>query len=161
MTAGIETRNTIKYQECNNRNVSTYESVEHHITAEFGNWISSGIALSRNIEEIHMAVLGITEYELVTVPEFPRTVRYISPLTHWGRVTHKCVSKLTTIGSDNGFSPGRGQAIIKTNASMLLIWHLGTNVSEILIEINTYSFKKMQLKMSSGKWRPYVSASMC
>ena len=27
-----------------------------------------------------MAVLGITQYELVPVPEFPGTVRYISPL---------------------------------------------------------------------------------
>ena len=28
-------------------------------------------------------------------------------LTHWGRATHICVSKLTIIGSDNGLSPGR------------------------------------------------------
>ena len=28
------------------------------------------------------------------------------PLTHWGRVTYICVSKLTIIGSDNGLSPG-------------------------------------------------------
>ena len=40
------------------------------------------------------------------------------------------VSKLTIIGSDNGLSPGRRQAIIWTNASILLIWPLGTNVSE-------------------------------
>ena len=33
-------------------------------------------------------------------------------LTHWGRVTHTCVNKLTIIGSDNGLSPGRRQAII-------------------------------------------------
>ena len=33
-------------------------------------------------------------------------------LTHWGRVTHICVSKLTIFGSDNGLSPGRRQAII-------------------------------------------------
>ena len=33
-------------------------------------------------------------------------------LTHWGRVTHICVSDLTSIGSDNGLSPGRRQAII-------------------------------------------------
>ena len=33
-------------------------------------------------------------------------------LTHWGRVTHICVRKLATIGSDNGLSPGRRQAII-------------------------------------------------
>ena len=33
-------------------------------------------------------------------------------LTHWGRVTHICVSNLTIIGSDNGLSPDRRQAII-------------------------------------------------
>ena len=76
-------------------------------------------------------------------------------LTHWGRVTHICVSKLTSIASDNGLSPGRRQAIIWTNAGILLIEPLGTNFSEILIEIHTFSFKKMHLKMSSVKWRPF------
>ena len=33
-------------------------------------------------------------------------------LTHWGRVTHICVSKLSIFGLDNGLSPGRRQAII-------------------------------------------------
>ena len=75
-------------------------------------------------------------------------------LTHWGRVTYICVGKLTTIGSDNGLSPGRRQAIIWTNAGILLIGPLGTNFSEILIGIQTFSFKKMHLKMSSGKRRP-------
>ena len=56
-------------------------------------------------------------------------------LTHWGRVTHICVNKLTIIGSDNGLSLGRCQAIIWTNAGILLIGPLGTNFSEILIEI--------------------------
>ena len=58
-----------------------------------------------------------------------------SCLTHWGRVTHICVSKLTIIASDNGLSPGRRQAIIWTNAGILLIGPLGTNFSEISIEI--------------------------
>ena len=70
-------------------------------------------------------------------------------------MTHICVSKLTTIGSDNGLSPGRRQAIIWSNAGILLNWTLGTNFSEILSEIDTFSFKQMRLKMSSGKWRPY------
>ena len=48
-------------------------------------------------------------------------------LTHWGRVTHMCVSELTGIGSDNGLSPGRRQATIWTNAGILLIEPLGTN----------------------------------
>ena len=77
------------------------------------------------------------------------------PLTHWDRVTHICVSKLTIIGSDNGLSPGRRQAIIWTNAGILLTGSLGTNFSEILIEILTFLFKKMHLKISSAKWRPF------
>ena len=75
-------------------------------------------------------------------------------LTHWGRVMHMCISKLPTIGSDNGLSPGRHQAIIWTNAVILLIGSLWTNFSEILIKIPIFSFKKMRLKESSVKWRP-------
>ena len=33
-------------------------------------------------------------------------------LTHWGRVTHIRVGKLTIIASENGLSPGRLQVII-------------------------------------------------
>ena len=76
-------------------------------------------------------------------------------LTHWGRVTHICVGNLAIIGSDNGLSPGRHQAISWTNVGILLIGPLGTNFSETLIEIHTFSVKKKQLKMSSGKWGPF------
>ena len=76
-------------------------------------------------------------------------------LTHWGRVTHICVNDLTIIGSDNGLSPGRRQAIIRTNAGILLIRPLGTNFSEFLVEILIFSFKKMRLKVSSAKRRPF------
>ena len=58
---------------------------------------------------------------------------------------HICVSKLTIIGSDNGLSHGRRQAIIWTNAGILLIWPLGTALSEMLIEIEIVSFAKMHL----------------
>ena len=76
-------------------------------------------------------------------------------LIHWGRVTHICVGKLTIIGSDNGLSPGRRQAIIWTNAGILLIRPLGTNFREILIGIQTFSFRKMHLKISSVKLRSF------
>ena len=86
-------------------------------------------------------------------------------LTHWGRVTHICVSKKTIIGSDNGLPPGRHQAIIWTNAGLLLIGTLGTNFSEILIKIRIFSFKKMGFNVSSAKWRPFCLGlnvlSMC
>ena len=75
------------------------------------------------------------------------------PLTHWGRVTHICISKLTIIGWVNGLSPAWRQAIIWTNEGILLIRTLGTNFSEILSEIHSFSFKKMHLKMLSAKWR--------
>ena len=74
-------------------------------------------------------------------------------LTLRGWVMHIWVSKLTIIGSDNGLSPGRRQAIILIIAAIFLIQTLGTNFSEILNKINTFSFKKMHLKMSSVKWR--------
>ena len=76
-------------------------------------------------------------------------------LTHWVGVTHISVGNLTIIVPENGLSPGWRQAIIWTNAGILLIGPCGTNFSEILIGIQTFSFKKMHLKMSSAKWRPF------
>ena len=64
-------------------------------------------------------------------------------LTHWGQATHICISKFTIIGSGNGLSTGRRQAIIWSNARILLIRTSGTNFSEIFIKIDTFSFKKM------------------
>ena len=96
-------------------------------------------------------LIKIYGHQIINIDE----VTAIGYLTYRGRVTHICVSKLTIIGSDNGLSPGRCQAIIWTNAGMLLIWTLGTNFSEILNEIHAFSFKKMHLKMSSATRRPF------
>ena len=82
-------------------------------------------------------------------------------LTHWGRVTHICVGNLTIIGPDNGLSPGRRQAIIWTNAGILLIGPCGTNFSEILIGIQTFSLKKCIWKCCLRNGVYFVSASMC
>ena len=71
--------------------------------------------------------------------------------THWGRVTHICISKLNMAGSDNGLLPGQQQAIIWTNTGILSIWVLGTKFSEMLVKIQMFSFKKMHLKMLSVK----------
>ena len=72
-------------------------------------------------------------------------------LTHWRRMTHICVGKLSSIGSDNGLSPGRRLAIIWTKCWNIVNWTLGNKFSEILIEIHTFSLKKIRLKMSSAK----------
>ena len=79
----------------------------------------------------------------------------IFTLNHWGRVIYICVSNLTIIGSDNGLSPSRRQAIIWTSAGIFLIGPLGTKLNEILLRIQPISFKKMHLKMSSGKCRSF------
>ena len=76
-------------------------------------------------------------------------------LTHWCRVTHICFVNMATIGSDKGLSPGRRKAIIWTSDGILLIGPLGTNFSEILIKIHTFSFKKMHLKLLFAKWQPF------
>ena len=70
-------------------------------------------------------------------------------------MTHNNVGNLTIIGSDNGLSPSRRQAIIWTSGGIVFIGPLGTNLSEILIEIPTISLKKIRLKVSSAKWRPF------
>ena len=65
-----------------------------------------------------------------------------------------------SIGSDNGLSPIRRQAIIWTNADLLSVWNLGTNFSKVLIKMNKRIYEyhyhtKMHLKMSPAKWRPF------
>ena len=97
--------------------------------------------------EIDLPFLSFLYTEITQELENPQERRAVSPslsttrllmsrchaLTHWGRVTHICVRKLTIIGSDNGLSPGRRQAIIWTNDRILLMRPLGTNFSEIFI----------------------------
>ena len=67
---------------------------------------------------------------------------------------------ITIIGLDDGLSPGRPQAIIWTNAGILLIGPLGTNLEEIVIKIHNLSFTKMLVKISSAKWRPFCQGEM-
>ena len=68
-------------------------------------------------------------------------------LTHWGRVTHICAG-------DQGIIFSRKRRVAWSAPSHFLnqCWNVwiglsGTNFSEILIEIHTFSFKKMFLKI--------------
>ena len=70
--------------------------------------------------------------EVITYHVFIQMLFY---LTHWSRVTHIYVSKFTIIGLDNDWSSGRHQAIIWTNAEIVLLGPLGAHLSEIVIEI--------------------------
>ena len=73
-------------------------------------------------------------------------------------MTHICVSKLTIIGSDNGVSPGRRQAILWTNYGILIIRTLETNLSEIVqnlyIFIKKNAFEKCRLENGGHLSRP-------
>ena len=79
-------------------------------------------------------------------------------------MTHICTSKVTIIGSDNGLSPVRRQAIIWTNAEILLIEPLGTTLSDIFIEVDTFSileniFENVAWKMAAIWSQPqYVNS---
>ena len=75
-------------------------------------------------------------------------------LTHWGWVMHICIGKQIIIGSDNGLVPGRRQAIIWTNAEILLILPLGTSFSEIS-KRNSYIFIQENAFENISKWHPF------
>ena len=119
----------INYCLCNNWYHSIGSLAYSQINIRFGAWINNYIQLTLWDTESFM------------------------PLTHWGRVTHICVGKLIIIGSDDGLSPDRRQAIIWTNAELLSAGPLRTYFSENLIEMQQFSLKKMHVKMSSAKWR--------
>ena len=81
-------------------------------------------------------------------------------LTHCGRVTYICISKLTIIGLDDSISTGRCQAIIWINAGVLLIGPLGTNFYEIWTEIHNLHSRKSIWKSHLENGGHLVSASM-
>ena len=113
-------------------------------------WLKS----ESNLLKLHASIIYVFENDSIKIPTTsPKLGAY--DLTHWGRVTHMCVGNLTINGSENGLSSGQRQAIIWTNAGILLIGPLGTNFNEISIKIHTFSFKKMHFKMASAKWRPF------
>ena len=62
---------------------------------------------------------------------------------------HICVGKLTIIGSDNGLSPRRRQAIIWTNAGILLIRPLGNLDQNSYIFIQENAFENVVCEMLS------------
>ena len=72
-------------------------------------------------------------------------------------VPHICSVNWVNFATDNGLSSVWCQAIIWINVYTLSTEPLGTNVREILMKIQQFSFKKM----SSAKWPPSVLVPMC
>ena len=71
-----------------------------------------------------------------------------SHLSHWGRVTHICASKLSHLWFRQWLVAWTAASHYPNQCRNIVNW-------TISIEIDTFSCKKMHLKMSSGKWRPF------
>ena len=75
------------------------------------------------------------------------------PLWVWGPA---CTAPLSCTHSHPHSFLGRRRAWPARECRMWeIVGLLGTNLSEIFIEVHIFSFKKMHLKMSSGKCRPF------
>ena len=76
-------------------------------------------------------------------------------LTYWGRVTHLCVSKIVSLGSGYGISPGRCQAIFWTNVFCMVNWTVWEKRSGNFQSKSTHIYlSNVHLKLSSAKWWP-------
>ena len=84
----------------------------------------------------------------------------LQPLTHWGRATHICVGKVTIIGSDNGLSPDRRQAIIWTNAGLFSIGSCEHISVKIQSKYHNFHWRKCTWKCRLRNGVHIVSASM-
>ena len=106
----------------------------------------SNVTVKDKFTNVHMHIPNQTNWKFRFLsclsikrgPILPTIAQYnFIRKSHCGLVNslrpHICVGKLTIIGPDNGLSPGRRQAIIWTNAGILLIGPLGTNFSEMII----------------------------
>ena len=107
----------------------------------------------------------INKHKSNKIKENSNTVRHLNNGTDHRHSKSCCdqsspARRTIIIGSDSGLAPGRRQAIIWTNAEILLMGLLQTNFSEILIEIYTFSFKKCIWKCRLENGGHFVSVSL-
>ena len=82
----------------------------------------------------------LTAYDNLLYTKTALNVKQSMWLTHWGRVPHICVNKLTMIVSDNCLSPGRRQAVMWSNPG---IFFNGTNLRDISIKIHIFFHSRL------------------
>ena len=83
--------------------------------------------------------------------------KLLDSLIGWGSLLIEtaeriCVGNLTIISSNNGLSLDRRLTIIWSNSDLLPIGRLEIKLRVILLALQTFSFKKLHLEMSSAKW---------
>ena len=101
-----------------------------------------------------LPVLALNRLGVINLENHPPPVWSISsPMLGWMFVNKVFLS----VNS----SPGRRQAIIWTNAGILLIGPLGTNFSEIFIKIKIFSLTNFYLQVLSAKVAAILSWPQC
>ena len=122
-----------------------------------GRYFADVVSIAKAFSCMQYFALKCVPYDRLTKKMFMKwpgaeqatTHQLISP---WCRI-YASVNWIS-IDSGNGLSPIRGQVITWTSAHLPSIEPLGTNFSEIRIQVQNFSFKKMHFKMSSVKWQP-------
>ena len=84
---------------------------------------------------------GVWDFVWTTCPLFGLCL-----LSHWGRVTHICVSKLTIIGSDNDLSPGRRSSHYLNQCWNIVNWTLRNKLQWNLSRNSNIFFQKNALE---------------
>ena len=110
--------------------------------------------------------INVNMFDIVTKYDLRQPWKSLPPrrwdhLTHWGRVTHICVSNLTIISSVNGLSPGRYQAIIWTNAGILLLDPDEQTTVKSSSIFKHFHSRKCVWKCHLGNGGHFVPASLC
>ena len=113
-----------------------------------GCWrLGANLARVNNVSHVSYYVLSIVTRIIIHM-----TPISLQTLTQWGRVIHTCIGYLTIIGSDNGLSHNRRQAITWTNGGVLLIGPLGKKL-QCNLRQNSY------ITIQNGDH--FVSPSVC
>ena len=91
------------------------------------NWVQGVTAISQKYHALGRQKMGSNMRPRYTRPRYIGLTLYMV-LTHWGWWRIYASVQHANIGSDNGLSPGRRQTIIWTNAGILWVQTLGTNL---------------------------------
>ena len=76
-------------------------------------------------------------------------------LTQWGRVMYICVSKLGHLWFRQWLVAWLAPSHYLNQCWNIVNWTLGNKLHWKFFKLYTFSFKKMHLKMPSGKWLPF------
>ena len=126
------------------------------------NWKTKNIwVIIQQMQIVFIYELFCPEFYCFIFACFTKVQHWDDTLTHWGRVTHICVDKIIIIGSDNGLSPGRLQAIIRTNADTLLTGPWEQTSVKFQSKFIPFHSRKHTLKCRLENGGHFVSASLC